>query len=209
VGDKVLSKDLPLVERARLKNNLPRRSDLGPDRVGIIVIKKQAMAAPPGTSWEDVKVEEGSPWSIRIETSVMMSYTVRDISPIPKVRLSVVMSGKPVDVAADLDDLGLLVPVWETNLKSAVLSCIGHLFKRSVPIPYEFQELLLASLREARIRSILLMVRHQAASLIHHIPSSEACRIWCEEEIINVMSSMVFLWIGFGYVLDHLLSYTC
>jgi hypothetical protein len=153
-----------------------------------IVIRKQATAARLETAWKDVGVEEGSPWAIRLVSSCYLADTTRNDSPTPKVELSVSMSCKHVDAIGQLD-FDLTNPGWEDVLDDAASTCVNYLTRRHVPVPDEFREYLLSCLKEARITAILYVVRYQAASLIHHIPSIEACRIWSEEEIKHIFES--------------------
>lgn len=153
-----------------------------------MVIKKQPTTASLESAWKDVGVEDGSPWAVRLVSSCYLADTVRNISPTPKLELAVAMFGKHVDTLGELN-FDLLNPGWDDVLNDAASTCVNNLVKRQVPVPDEFRESLLAAIREARITAILLVVRYQAASLIHHIPSSEACRVWSEEEIKHIFES--------------------
>jgi hypothetical protein len=153
-----------------------------------LTIRRQAPTAPLELSWKDFKVEEGSPWSIRLIASCYLAAATINVGPTPRIELAVLMGSKHVDAIGQID-FDLLNPVWGDILNDAASTCANYLVRRQVPVPDEFRELLLVGLRESRIKAIHLVVRYQAMSLISHISSEEACRIWAEAEASHIFDS--------------------
>ncbi len=155
-----------------------------------LTIKRQAPTAPLEVRGRNVDVGDGLPWAVHIDASCYLAAATLNVGPTPKLGISIYITGERSDVHVRTMgeiDFDLLIPGWEGILNDAASTCVNDLTKRQVPVPDEFRERLLVALREARITAILLVVRYQAASLIHHIPSSEACRIWSEVEAGHIM----------------------
>lgn len=74
-------------------------------------------------------------------------------------------------------------------MKDATRSCVDELKRRHVTVPDQFPFELESALVGARRKAILLLVRHQADSLIQHVSSGEACHVWAEAEAAHVMST--------------------
>ncbi len=128
-------------------------------------------------------VDDGSPWSVHVDSFVNVREPL-----IPRVIVIICMSGKRVDVGTSPGS-GLLEPEWKAALKDLASKCVSGLRDRQVPVPYKFLFELESALMLARKQAILFVVRHQAAVLIQHLSSEEACHEWALAEASHVMGS--------------------
>lgn len=157
---------------------------------GVLMTTLDEPKASPETSRTDVRVEDG-PWAISIVSSSYANNGTgaqQDVSAFPRIEYSVYMSGKQVEKVGGLD-ISLLNPGWDRSIRDATKSCVNYLRKRSVLVPDQFPLDLESALVTARKRAILLVIRHQAASLIEHVSADEACHEWALAEAKLVMSS--------------------
>lgn len=143
---------------------------------------------PTETLVSSVPVDDGSPWSIELLASCHVADVVRNIAPCPKVNVSIRFHGKHVESVEEIG-LPLLNETWPVLRSSAAAAVREALTLRGILFPDPFQEGLKAALEEARKNAILCVIRYQAASLIHLVPSSDACAIWATEEAKFVMSA--------------------
>ncbi len=132
-----------------------------------------------------IPVEEGSPWSVDLLASCD---NIAPTSSSPKVEVFVLFNGRSKQRIADLGP-DLLSSDLEVSLQKVITDSLNHLRVRHVDIPDAFIEELKSAILEARTSAIRATIRHQAATLIHEIPASEACSIWADAEASFIMSS--------------------
>lgn len=132
-----------------------------------------------------VRVEDGSPWAIRLHATCH-SAKAGD-PPTPRIVVSIEMGDSHVGHLGQVDDL--LGEKWREFLENTAMFCSDSIATRQVQVPDSFRSSLLEALRESRMDAIRSIIRYQASSLIRHISSNDACRIWSEIEIGHIFDS--------------------